>query len=91
VRRNRKCYLLIVPNLKVQVYLAEWEETLNEKNGKYRVLAGFKPALIRALVGKAKHPGAVNGLRPTKIRPSSTFPCKSFGTAGSQLEILESF
>jgi hypothetical protein len=39
-----KCYPYQVPSLKVQVYLADWEETLNEKTGKHRGLAGFKPA-----------------------------------------------
>ena len=69
VRRDRKCYPYIVPSLKVQVNLAEWEETLNEKTGKRRVLAAFKPALNRRSWGR------LNVLEPSK---DSTYEGKAF-------------
>lgn len=69
VRRDRKCYPYIVPSLKVQVNLAEWEETLNEKTGKRRVLAAFKPALKRRSWGR------LNVLEPSK---DSTYQGKAF-------------
>ena len=44
VRRDRKCYPYLVPGLEVYSQPRTWEETLNEKTGKHRVLAGFKLA-----------------------------------------------